>query len=324
MALRSEAVQWNATRNTVQSIAVHRPQCTGWAAPDKISCKIPPGAACHAQQGRQLLCREQPAWQPCCPPISVGCKPNQPKLSKSEAALPQVPHPFCLTNLICPTDSGSSCRLLNTGAGCSSLTCLPSMVSGTSPPAIFWARPSATAVLPTPGSPIRHGLFLVRRPRIWVTRSISFFRPTTGSSLPCTHSKCGQWGDRHNDRGPASPAGAQSVDQLAVQAQELYGPVSERHVHMAGQEEGLTKSSLHKGLSIPTPVCLTYLPDWSGQTITSHSTQQSRPHRSCSWHEEACLIGPSGPPSPMLETAQISRLAYMSPAASSQGATSLA
>ena len=29
------------------------------------------------------------------------------------------------------------------------------------------------AVLPTPGSPISTGLFLVRRARIWMTRSIS-------------------------------------------------------------------------------------------------------------------------------------------------------
>mmetsp|Transcript_13374 Transcript_13374/g.40445 ORF Transcript_13374/g.40445 Transcript_13374/m.40445 type:complete len:227 (-) Transcript_13374:1572-2252(-) len=64
------------------------------------------------------------------------------------------------------------------------ITCLFSMVSGTSPLAISCARPSATAVLPTPGSPMRQGLFFVRRPRIWVTRSISAFRPTTGSSLP--------------------------------------------------------------------------------------------------------------------------------------------
>ena len=40
------------------------------------------------------------------------------------------------------------------------------------------------AVLPTPGSPIRAGLFFVLRPRIWMTRSISFSRPMTGSSLP--------------------------------------------------------------------------------------------------------------------------------------------
>ena len=63
-------------------------------------------------------------------------------------------------------------------------TRLFSSVSGTSPATIRWARPSAIAVLPTPGSPIRAGLFFVRRDRIWMTRSISFSRPMTGSSLP--------------------------------------------------------------------------------------------------------------------------------------------
>jgi hypothetical protein len=46
------------------------------------------------------------------------------------------------------------------------------------------ARPSTTAVLPTPGSPMSTGLFFVRRERICMIRSISFSRPTTGSSLP--------------------------------------------------------------------------------------------------------------------------------------------
>ena len=40
------------------------------------------------------------------------------------------------------------------------------------------------AVLPTPGSPIRAGLFFVRLERIWMTRSISFSLPMTGSSFP--------------------------------------------------------------------------------------------------------------------------------------------
>ena len=44
-------------------------------------------------------------------------------------------------------------------------------------------RPSTTAVLPTPGSPISTGLFLVRRESTVITRSISFSRPMTGSSL---------------------------------------------------------------------------------------------------------------------------------------------
>ena len=47
------------------------------------------------------------------------------------------------------------------------------------------ARPSTIAVLPTPGSPISTGLFLVRRCRIWMQRRISSSRPITGSSLPC-------------------------------------------------------------------------------------------------------------------------------------------
>jgi hypothetical protein len=39
--------------------------------------------------------------------------------------------------------------------------------------------PSAMAVLPTPGSPSRIGLFLERRARIWMTRATSLSRPVT-------------------------------------------------------------------------------------------------------------------------------------------------
>ena len=56
--------------------------------------------------------------------------------------------------------------------------------SGTSPRMIRWASPSTMAVLPTPGSPISTGLFLVRRDSTWMTRRISSSRPMTGSSLP--------------------------------------------------------------------------------------------------------------------------------------------
>mmetsp|Transcript_15128 Transcript_15128/g.24895 ORF Transcript_15128/g.24895 Transcript_15128/m.24895 type:complete len:228 (+) Transcript_15128:956-1639(+) len=55
---------------------------------------------------------------------------------------------------------------------------------GTSPDAMRCARPSAMAVLPTPGSPIRTGLFFVRLERICMVRRISSSRPITGSSLP--------------------------------------------------------------------------------------------------------------------------------------------
>ena len=69
-----------------------------------------------------------------------------------------------------PTSSFRT-RLFNNGAG-------------TSPSVMRWASPSTIAVLPTPGSPISAGLFLVRRARIWMTLSISVCRPMTGSSLP--------------------------------------------------------------------------------------------------------------------------------------------
>src|ERR1700678_87787 len=58
--------------------------------------------------------------------------------------------------------------------------------SGTSLETIRWARPSTIAVLPTPGSPIRTGLFFVRRESTWVTRRISAARPIKGSSVPCS------------------------------------------------------------------------------------------------------------------------------------------
>ena len=59
----------------------------------------------------------------------------------------------------------------------------PCSISGTSPLMMRWASASTMAVLPTPGSPMSTGLFLVRRERICTTRSISCSRPTTGSSL---------------------------------------------------------------------------------------------------------------------------------------------
>mmetsp|Transcript_91133 Transcript_91133/g.162228 ORF Transcript_91133/g.162228 Transcript_91133/m.162228 type:complete len:432 (-) Transcript_91133:201-1496(-) len=57
-------------------------------------------------------------------------------------------------------------------------------ISGTSPLTMRCASPSATAVFPTPGSPINTGLFFDRRARIWIARSISSSRPTMGSMRP--------------------------------------------------------------------------------------------------------------------------------------------
>ena len=56
--------------------------------------------------------------------------------------------------------------------------------SGTSFLTILCANPSTMAVLPTPGSPIRTGLFFVLRESTRMTSRISSSRPMTGSCLP--------------------------------------------------------------------------------------------------------------------------------------------
>jgi hypothetical protein len=56
--------------------------------------------------------------------------------------------------------------------------------SGTSPFTILQAIPSTMAVLPTPGSPIRIGLFFFRLDKMCSVRLISSSLPTIGSSLP--------------------------------------------------------------------------------------------------------------------------------------------
>ena len=64
------------------------------------------------------------------------------------------------------------------------MTRFPFRPSGTSPSTMRVASPSTMAVLPTPGSPMRTGLFLVRRDSTWITRRISSSRPMTGSIFP--------------------------------------------------------------------------------------------------------------------------------------------
>ena len=64
------------------------------------------------------------------------------------------------------------------------ITRLSRNISGTSLLTTCCAKPSAIAVLPTPGSPINTGLFFVRRANTSITRVISLLRPITGSSVP--------------------------------------------------------------------------------------------------------------------------------------------
>ena len=78
---------------------------------------------------------------------------------------------------------------------------------GASPRAKRCARPSTMAVLPTPGSPTRTGLFLVRRERMRTTRPISRSRSKTGSSRP-SRARAVRSRACSSRRGVRSPAGA--------------------------------------------------------------------------------------------------------------------
>ena len=63
-------------------------------------------------------------------------------------------------------------------------TSAPSRRAGASSPASRNASPSASAVLPTPASPTKTGLFFRRRHRISIVRRSSAVRPISGSSRP--------------------------------------------------------------------------------------------------------------------------------------------
>ena len=65
----------------------------------------------------------------------------------------------------------------------STITLLPSKLLGTFWDTILSAKPSTIAVLPTPGSPINTGLFLVLLFKISIIRVISLSRANTGSNL---------------------------------------------------------------------------------------------------------------------------------------------
>ena len=96
--------------------------------------------------------------------------------------------PSALTSSIRPLILDSNCPLncvpATSAVRSSKCISLFASLAGTSPAAILSASPSAIAVLPTPGSPIRQGLFFVLRQRICSVLAISLSLPIMLSSLP--------------------------------------------------------------------------------------------------------------------------------------------
>mmetsp|Transcript_32335 Transcript_32335/g.81468 ORF Transcript_32335/g.81468 Transcript_32335/m.81468 type:complete len:350 (+) Transcript_32335:2286-3335(+) len=133
-----------------------------------------------------------------CPLASRGFRRLDASIDPSVAPAPTTVWISSINMMICPSESVTSLITALSRSSNSPLylapatkapmssekSFLPSRLEGTSPAAMRDARPSAIAVLPTPGSPISTGLFLVRRDRIWIVRLISSSRPITGSSFP--------------------------------------------------------------------------------------------------------------------------------------------
>ena len=132
------------------------------------------------------------------PLASLGFKRFPASIEPSVFPAPTI---LCISSIksrILPSDFSTSLRTAFSRSSNSPLNLAPAIrapisnanmvlsfsPSGTSPFKILWARPSTTAVFPTPGSPINTGLFLVLLDRICIVCLISASLPMTGSNLP--------------------------------------------------------------------------------------------------------------------------------------------
>ena len=141
------------------------------------------------------------------PRASIGFRRFAASTAPSAAPAPTIVWSSSMNRITCPAASSisfstafrrssNSPRYLAPASSdptSSATTRLPARPSGMSPATIRCARPSTMAVLPVPGSPIRTGLFLVRRERTWMTRRISSSRPITGSSSPRSARSVRSW-----------------------------------------------------------------------------------------------------------------------------------
>mmetsp|Transcript_27363 Transcript_27363/g.77219 ORF Transcript_27363/g.77219 Transcript_27363/m.77219 type:complete len:275 (+) Transcript_27363:872-1696(+) len=131
-----------------------------------------------ASAGLSRLAASMPASSPAPPaPISM-CSSSMKRMMRGSAA----------TSSSSPLRRSSNSPRYFVSAtnrpSCSDTTRLPCRLAGTSPATMRCARPSTTAVLPTPGSPSRQGLLFRRRTRMRIMRSSSCLRPIMGSSFP--------------------------------------------------------------------------------------------------------------------------------------------
>src|SRR6266404_3249838 len=146
---------------------------------------------------------------------------------------------------------------------------------GTSPSEMRCAKPSTMAVLPTPGSPIKTGLFLVRRHRIWMTRSTSPSRPTSGSREPseaaCVRSRLNS-ASREVSLGRAAAVFSPDVRASSSRSVERRRP---RSINISAPKHFSSRRMPRSRCSVPT--CL-----WPRRSASSAAILRIRLHSALS------------------------------------------
>ena len=146
--------------------------------------------------------------------------------------------------------------------------------SGTSCEIICCARPSTIAVFPTPASPRRTGLFLVRRHNTWTNLSISLKRPITGSSSPARASSV-------RSRPNESKAGVLLLPRRPVAAGASPEPGSAVASACCGFSCSLSPPAPSK-FSTSSRTSSSFMPRFNNTCAATPSCSRSRPRSRCS------------------------------------------
>ncbi len=157
--------------------------------------------------------------------VRAGAKPGSPWRPGRPAPPPQ-PCSLCAPESAPPPAPAPACRSPRSRA----LTDAFFNGSGTSPAAMRMANPSTMAVFPTPGSPVRMGLFCRRRIRMSTICRISASRPRIGSIPPAPANPV-----KSTVKRSRALSGSTEPDTTGLCAAESAGGGARRRVHGGGR-----------------------------------------------------------------------------------------
>ena len=144
------------------------------------------------------------------------------------------------------------------------------------------------AVLPTPGSPISTGLFLVRRASTWMVRRISSSRPMTGSSLPSRASSVTSRAYLFSASKLDSALGLSTLRPLRMSATAFSSACAVAPAVRSTRAAGLSEAAS----AISTRSCATYSSPALAAACWAASRMRTRAGVICGWPAPApCTFG---------------------------------